>query len=190
MSVKGSPWASRRTAGPQALRAGSVESRKQEVPLALEQPGEVDSSLKWAWVEQATLYRKLSQLRNEQPGSDERQGKLEHYVGKKKGITVNCLACLGRVLATQTPNILHPNENLAALRGWEGEGEAGCWYVDRGKPFTVCTSLCCFYFWTMEVVFLNQNKFFNDNYFTVCHRIFDVWFPLKCAFFSFFLFRN
>ena len=33
---------------------------------------------------------------------------------------MNCLACLGRVLATQTPNIFHPNENLAVVRGWEG----------------------------------------------------------------------
>lgn len=59
-------------------------------------------------------------MRNGRPGSGKPQGKPERYVGEKKGIAVNCLACLGRVLATQTPNIFHPNENLAVLRVWEG----------------------------------------------------------------------
>lgn len=121
----GAPEKPHWVAGPKARGAGSVGSWKQEVPVLLEEPGEADSSLKWAWIESATLYRKRSQSRNEKPGSDKPQGKLEHYVGKKKGITVNCLACLGRVLATQTPNIFHPSENLAVLRGREGRRQQG-----------------------------------------------------------------
>lgn len=138
MFVKGSPWAAPRTAGPQALGAGSVRSRKQEVPVLLEQPGEVDSSLKWAWIEQATLYRKLSQLRNEQPGSDKLQGKLQTLCWKEERNYCELPGLPGKSLSNANSNHSPSKwKSSCPERIGGGEGKAGWWYVDRGKPFTV-----------------------------------------------------
>lgn len=62
-----------------------------------------------------------------------------------------------------------------------GRGEMGCRWE---RHFSSWALLYYFHVRTMGVIFLNQRNLFNENYFTICHRLFNSWFPYKCAFFS------
>lgn len=63
-------------------------------------------------------------------------------------------------------------------RRWE-EGEDGSerWGHGWERSLSLWTFLCCFHFWTIGMIFLNQKKFLNENYLTICHRLFNNWFP-------------
>lgn len=51
-----------------------------------------------------------------------------------------------------------------------GGGEMGCRWE---RHFSSCAFLYYFHVRTMGVIFLNQKNLFNENYFTICHRLFN-----------------
>lgn len=121
-----------------------------------------------------------------------RKTKTSCWKEKRNTRLCGAAAKLCMVLAMQTPTRSLRKVNIY-LCGQErprrgdgkresmGGGEMGCRWE---RHFSSCAFLYYFHVRTMGVIFLNLKNLFNENYFTICHRLFNSWFPYKCGFFS------